>query len=104
MKTANLESVTVKLSPETVNDIDRREKDRGKFIAQAVKHELARRRRAELRVALNNPHPESLAIAEEGFDEWARSLPKEDCTSLVNPSAGTPVQWIPGKGWIVGRK
>ena len=87
-----------------VRDIDRREKNRSKFVADAVRHELDRRRRAELRRSLQNPHPESVELAEQGFEEWARGLPEEDTETLVDSSAGKPVRWIPGKGWVEGRK
>ena len=74
------------------------------LIAEAVHNELDRRRRPELWQSLDNPHPESLTIAEEGFTEWADSLPKEDTNSLFDPASMTPVTWIPGKGWVVGDK
>jgi hypothetical protein len=87
-----------------VRDIDRREKNRSKFVADAVRHELDRRRRAELRRSLQNPQPESVELAEQGFEEWARGLPEEDTETLVDSSAGKPVRWIPGKGCVEGRK
>jgi hypothetical protein len=31
-------------------------------------------------------------------------LPEEDTEALVDSSAGKPVRWIPGKGWVEGRK
>jgi hypothetical protein len=99
MKNANMERVTVTLSQDLVNDIDRREKNRSRFVAQAVRHELDRRRRAELRTSLNNPHPESLEFSDSDFDAWAKRLPEEDAESLVDARAGTAVVWIPGKGW-----
>jgi hypothetical protein len=52
---AGIERVTVTLSDNLLRDIDRREKNRTKFIAEAVRHELERRRRAELRRSLENP-------------------------------------------------
>ena len=101
---ATVERVTVTLPNDLVRDIDRREKNRSKFVAEAVRHELDRRRRAELRRSLQNPHPESVELAEQGFEEWARGLPEEDTETLVDSSAGKPVRWIPGKGWVEGRK
>ena len=38
MKLANMERVTVTLSTDLVRDLDRREKNRNKFIAGAVRH------------------------------------------------------------------
>ena len=43
---ASVERVTVTLPNDLVRDIDRREKNRSKFVAEAVRHELDRRRRA----------------------------------------------------------
>ena len=70
---AAVERVTVTLPTELLKDIERREKNRSKFVAEAVRHELDRRRREELRRSLENPHPESADLAEQGFAEWARS-------------------------------
>ena len=101
---ANMERVTVTLPNELIRDIARREKNRGKFVAEAVRRELDRRRRAEFRKSLNNPHAESADMAELGFDDWAGSLPDEDAASLVNMAAGKPVLWIPGQGWVEGQE
>ena len=60
----SVERVTLTLPNDLVRDIDRRENNRSKFVAEAVRHELDRRRRAELRRSLQNPHPESAALAE----------------------------------------
>jgi hypothetical protein len=69
-----------------------------------VRHELDRRRRAELHRSLRNPHPESADLAQQGLEEWARSLPEEDTEALVDSSAGKPVRWVPGEGWVEGRE
>jgi hypothetical protein len=86
-----------------VRDIDRREKNRSKFVAEAVRNELDRRRREELRQSLQNPHSDGVELAEQGLEEWARSLPEEDTDALVDGSAGRPVRWIQGEGWVEGR-
>lgn len=99
----NIQRITVTLPSDILKDIDRREKNRSKFVAEAVRRELDHRRRAELRRSLQNPHPESVELAERGLEEWARSLPDEDTDALVDYSAGKPVQWIPGEGWVEGR-
>jgi hypothetical protein len=70
----------------------------------AVRNELDRRRREELRRSLRNPHPESRELAEQGFEEWTRGLPDEDSQALVDSSAGKPVRWVPGEGWLGGRE
>ena len=97
---ANNERVTVTLPTELVRDIDRLERNRSKFVLKAVRHELERRRREELQRSLHNPHPESTQLAEAGFDEWATGLPTEDSADLVDLSAGKPVRWLPGQGWV----
>ncbi len=94
------ERVTVTLPTEVVRDIDRLEKNRSKFVLEAVRHELKRRRREDLQRSLRSPHPESQQVAEEGFDDWACSLPEEDAAGLVDLKAGTPVRWVPGEGWV----
>jgi Arc/MetJ-type ribon-helix-helix transcriptional regulator len=101
---SNNERVTVTLPSEVVRDIDRLEKNRSKFVLDAVRHELKRRRREELRRSLRSPHAESAQLAEAGLDEWAQGLPDEDASDLVDLKAGTPVRWTPGKGWVKGTK
>lgn len=101
---ANVERVTVTLPSDVLRDIDRREKNRSKFVAEAVRHELDRRRRNELRRSLENPHAESAFLAEQGIEDWARSLPDEDSDALVDSRAGCPVRWVPGEGWVEERE
>jgi Arc/MetJ-type ribon-helix-helix transcriptional regulator len=93
------ERVTITLPTDIVREIDRLEKDRSDFVLQAVRRELNRRRREELQRSLRNPCVESTELAGAGIDEWADSLPAEDAADLVDPSSGTPVRWVPGKGW-----
>jgi metal-responsive CopG/Arc/MetJ family transcriptional regulator len=97
------ERVTVTLPAEVVRDIDRLEKNRSKFVLEAVRQELKRRRREELERSLRSPHPES-GVAELGFDEWARGLPEEEASDLVDLKTGTRVRWVPGEGWVAARK
>ena len=97
-----VERVTVSLPQDLLRDIDRHERNRSKFVAEAVRRELERRRRAELRRSLENPHPESASLEEQGFDEWVASMPEEEATALVGGSAGKPIRWVPGEGWIEG--
>jgi hypothetical protein len=96
---ATTERVTVTLSAELVESIDRLERNRSRFIAEAVGHELARRRREGLLRSLKNPHPEAAELAETGLADWAASLPADD-EGLVDISAGTPVRWVEGQGWV----
>ena len=100
----NSERVTVTLPAEVVRDIDRVEKNRSRFVLEAVRHELQRRRREQLKRSLRSPHPESEQLAEQGFEDWAGSLPAEDAADLVDLKAGTPVRWVPGEGWMEARK
>lgn len=93
------ERVTVTLPAELVESIDRLEKNRSRFIAEAVQHELDRRRREGLRRSLEHPHPEGAELADAGLDEWAASLPEGD-EGLVDMAAGKPVRWVEGEGWI----
>ena len=101
---AGVDRVTVTLPDELVRDIDRRERNRSKFVAEAVRNELERRRREELRRSLENPHPESVELAEQGLEEWTDGLPVEDTEALVNGEVGKPVRWVCGKGWVEGRE
>jgi hypothetical protein len=76
----------------------------GRVVLEAVRHELQRRRREELKRSLRSPHPESEQLAEQGFDDWAGSLPVEDVADLVDLTAGTSVRWVPGEGWVEPRR
>ena len=100
---AGVERVTVSLPDNLLRDIDRRERNRSKFIAEAVRREIDRRRRAELRRSLENPHPDTAELVEQGFEEWTRDLPEEDAEALVISGAGKAVRWVPGEGWVEDR-
>ena len=89
----------VTLPEELLRDIDRQEKNQSRFVAEAVRRELDRRRRAELHRSLQNPHPGGSKLAEQGLEEWARGLP-EEAEPFVDPNAGILIRWIPGEGWI----
>lgn len=93
------ERVTVTLPTELLENVDRLAKNRSRFIAQAVEHELARRRHEELRRSLERPHAEAAELADAGLDDWGSSLPEGD-EGLVDMSAGTPVRWVEGEGWV----
>ena len=96
---ATTERVTVTLPAELIQSIDRLEKNRSRFIAGAVEHELARRRHEGLRRSLEHPHPEATELADLGLDEWAASLPADE-EGLVDMSSGKPVRWVEGEGWV----
>jgi hypothetical protein len=90
--------VTITLPDSIVEEIDRWEKNRSKFVLEAAERELELRRRRELDRSLRNPHPESSLVAEAGFDDWSarRSAGDDD---LVDPSAGNRLRWTPDRGW-----
>ena len=93
------ERVTVTLPAELLERIDRLERNRSRFIKDAVEHELARRRREGLHRSLEHPHPEAADLADTGLDEWVASLPEGD-EGLVDMSAGKPVRWVEGEEWV----
>lgn len=95
---ANVERVTVTLATDVLLEIDRVERNRSRFIAQAVRRELARRRGEALARSLSSPHPETASLVDAGLADWASDLPDDE--GLVDPGAGTAVRWIEGRGWI----
>jgi len=95
---ATIERVTVSLPVDLVESIGRFEHNRSRFIAEAVKHELVRRRREGLLRSLKSPHPEAADLSETGLADWGASLPDND--RLVDEAAGTPVRWVEGQGWV----
>jgi hypothetical protein len=92
------ERVTVTLSADLVDGIDRLERNRSRFIAEAVERELARRRRETLLSSVQNPHPETGNLAESGLGEWTADLPDDE--GLVDVAGGTAVRWVEGQGWV----
>ena len=92
-----MERVTVTLPSDLVERIDQLERNRSRFIAEAVEHELAQRRRDALLQSLENPHPETTELADVALSDWVSDLPADEM--LVDASAGTPVRWIEGQGW-----
>ena len=93
-----VERVTVTLPEEVLRDIDRRERNRSKFILQAVQRELEWRQREQLRLSLNEPHPESMQTAEWGIQQWVLSADERDA-DLLDQKEGKKVCWEPEIGW-----
>jgi hypothetical protein len=91
--------VTITLPIELVEGIDRLERNRSRFITEAVERELVRRRREGLLRSLASPHPEAAELAETGLSDWAASLPARD-EGLVDPAGGRAVRWVEGQGWV----
>ena len=69
-------------------------------MAEAVRRELERRRRIELRRSLRNPHAQSVETAELGMGDWPRELPGVSAEDLVDLRSGMSVCWVPGEGWV----
>lgn len=101
---ASLERVSTSLPNDLLEDIDRREENRSKFVALAVRRELDRRRLQELRRSLQNPHPEIAGDVEQDLDEWSSGLPAEDTEALVDDKAGRRIRWVQGEGWVEDRE
>ena len=93
-----IERVTVTLPIDLIERIDRLERNRSRFIMEAVEHELTRRRREALLSSLREPHPESADLADAGFRDWTADLPIDE--GLVDPAGGTAVRWVEGQGWV----
>lgn len=85
---------------ELVAGIDRHASNRSRFIAEAVRQELKRRRRQALLQSLDDPHQDSLETAAVGLQAWEEGLPVDD-EALLDPAAGVPLLWVPGQGWQV---
>ncbi|MBZ0272226.1 hypothetical protein K8I61_09320 [bacterium] len=96
---AATEKIEVELPKELLRHLEMSGKDRSDFIRLAIEHELARQLHEGLRLSYENPHPESEEFAELGLADWAAGLPEGD-EGLVDPSAGTPIRWVEGKGWV----
>jgi len=98
---ATTERVTVTLPVDLVARIDRLERNRSRFITEAVQRELEHRRREELRRSLEHPHPEAVELAAEGLAAWGAGLPPTE-DDLLDPAGGQAVTWVEGKGWVEG--
>lgn len=92
------ERITVTLSAELVREIDRLERNRSRFIADAVAHELTRRRREGLLSSVRSPHPETAGLADTGLGDWTADLAEDE--GLVDAAGGTAVRWVAGQGWM----
>jgi len=92
------ERVTITLPADLLQEVDQLERNRSRFIAEAVQHEVARRRRAALLQSVRSPHPETAQLVNVGLADWTSELPNDE--SLLDPSSGTAVRWVEGQGWI----
>jgi hypothetical protein len=99
--------VTITLPPALVDEIDRRERNRSRFVLEAVRREVARRRREELRRSLANPHAEAAELADAGLDEWGyggHGPRAGEASDLLDDAAGKRVRWSRGKGWVDAKR
>ena len=80
---SNAERVTVTLPAELLAGIDGFERNRSRFITEAVEHELVRRRREKLLRSLQMPHPESRELDDADLLDWASHLPDADSGLVV---------------------
>ena len=94
---AAIERVTVTLAADLVERIDRLERNRSRFIAEAVEHELARRRHDALLRSVRSPHAETVEFFDTGLSDWTSNLPADE--GLIDLNGGTPVRWDEGHGW-----
>lgn len=97
------ETLVISLDHDLIVGIDTVHADRGEFIAEAIRNELARRHRQGFLESLATPHPESMVPAETSLGSWPEGSPDDDA-QLLEPDAGRPVQWVPDAGWIDSRE
>jgi len=93
--------VTVTLPEELLAEMDQQTENRSLFVAEAVRAELHRRRKERLLLCLQQPHPESVEMAECGFREWVAMAADGD-SELLDPTRVRPIHWEPGLGWKEG--
>jgi len=91
--------ITVTLPADLAAELSRAARNRSRFVAEAIRRELARRRREALDASLEHPHAETAELAETGLSEWASTVAEGD-DGLLDPQEGKPVRWSPGKGWV----
>lgn len=98
--------VTITLPPALVDEIDRRERNRSRFVLEAVRREVLRRRREDLRRSLANPHAEAGELADAGLEDWGYGSGSRagESSDLLDGAAGRPVRWARGKGWVDAKR
>jgi hypothetical protein len=95
---STIERVTVTLSAEMVKRIDRLERNRSRFIAEAVERELARRGRESLLTSVAHPHIKTVALGDRVLGDWSGELPDDE--GLLDLAGGIAVRWVEGQGWV----
>jgi hypothetical protein len=81
-----------------MEETDLLERNRSRFIAEAVQHELTRRRREALLRSVQNPHSETGELADTSLALWTADVPDDE--GLVDPAGGTAVRWVEAQGWV----
>ncbi len=99
-----LERVTITLPAGLVEDIARLSRNRSRFVAEAIRREIERRRREALAVSLESPHAESEEHAQLGWAEWTTDLPDQEASDLVDSDGGRAVRWDPERGWVEAKR
>jgi len=94
--------VTVTLPEELLVEMDQQAENRSLFVAEAVRAELHRRRKERLIHCLQQPHPESVEMAECGFQEWVAMAAERD-SELVDPTRLRPVHSKPWRRRVPSR-
>jgi len=95
--------VTITLPSEILHEIDLGDKNRSRFILEAVQREISRRRKLALELSLKHPHHESLSLETAGLREWFLNG-KQDAANLLDLEGGMDVRWHPEQGWVEGNK
>ena len=93
--------VTVTLPSDLLREIDSRERNRSRFVLEALRREVSRRRMEELELSLANPHPETSSLELQGVSEWF-AQGKDDAEAILDLTAGTSVRWLENVGWVEG--
>lgn len=96
------ERVTITLPADALTQIDGLDRNRSRFIAEAVAHALQRRRAEALQQSLREPHRETSSLIDVGLGDWLNHVPEDD--TLLDAASGTPVRWIDGQGWVKGTR
>lgn len=91
--------ITVTLGVDLVKSIDCQTESRSTFVTEAIRRELDRRRGAELRQSLENPHGENGALADPRLGDMTMDWLGDDVESIVDIRLGRAIRWTPGRGW-----
>lgn len=91
--------IALTLPSEVISAIDRTTHDRDSFVADAVRHEIDRRKEAQLRRSLDSPHPETSKAAGSPLPNWPTGVPRNEWDELLTSELGEEIRWEERKGW-----